>query len=141
MCRQWSRSKSEVTPMREVVQTPIEPADRLSALIESRAAQVGIVGLGYVGLPTAVEFAEAGFRVTGFEVDAARAAAVNAGRSHVCDVPDALLGPLGQEGKLGAHVGEGPVPECHGVNLCRPASPDGPKEPRLFHGERAGDSI
>src|SRR5579875_1149123 len=113
MCRQWSGSKSEVTPMREVVQTPIEPADRLSALIESRAAQVGIVGLGYVGLPTAVEFAEAGFRVTGFEVDAARAATVDAARMQECDV----------------------------LIICVPTPLTRTKEPDLSYVDRAVDSI
>src|SRR5579884_1406424 len=141
MCRQWSGSKSEVTPMREVVQTPIEPADRLSALIESRAAQVGIVGLGYVGLPTAVEFAEAGFRVTGFEVDAARAAAVNAGRSHVCDVPDALLGPLVQQGRLAATVDEARMQECDVLIICVPTPLTRTKEPDLSYVDRAVDSI
>src|SRR5579884_495505 len=135
MCRQWSGSKSEVTPMREVVQTPIEPADRLSALIESRAAQVGIVGLGYVGLPTAVEFAEAGFRVTGFEVDAARAAAVNAGRSHVCDVPDA------QQGRLAATVDEARMQECDVLIICVPTPLTRTKEPDLSYVDRAVDSI
>src|SRR5579885_256626 len=141
MCRQWSGSKSDLTPMREVVQTPIEPADRLSALIESRAAQVGIVGLGYVGLPTAVEFAEAGFRVTGFEVDAARAAAVNAGRSHVCDVTDALLGPLVQQGRLAATVDEARMQECDVLIICVPTPLTRTKEPDLSYVDRAVDSI
>ncbi|MBM3749521.1 MAG: UDP-N-acetyl-D-glucosamine dehydrogenase, partial [Acidobacteria bacterium] len=55
--------------------------------IRRRTASVGVLGLGYVGLPLAVEFAKAGFPVTGIDVHADRVAAVNAGGSYVLDVP------------------------------------------------------
>ncbi|MEZ4656212.1 MAG: NAD(P)-binding domain-containing protein [Caldilineaceae bacterium] len=48
---------------------------------------MAIIGLGYVGLPLAVAFAEAGFAVTGIDIDAKRVAALNAGHSHVSDIP------------------------------------------------------
>ena len=60
---------------------------RLSARLENRSARIGVIGLGYVGLPLAVEFAKAGFRVTGFEIDAKRAASLNRGISYIQDVP------------------------------------------------------
>jgi UDP-N-acetyl-D-glucosamine dehydrogenase len=59
--------------------------------IASHTARVGVVGLGYVGLPLAVEFAEAGFSVTGIDIDARKVADLNRGESYIQDVPPALL--------------------------------------------------
>jgi len=61
--------------------------ETLSEKIASRKARVGIVGLGYVGLPLAVEFAKAGFAVTGIDVLESKVARINAGNSYVQDVP------------------------------------------------------
>src|SRR5207247_1600694 len=54
--------------------------------IYNKQARIGVIGLGYVGLPLAVEFARAGFDVTGFDVDATKVDAINAGRSYIPDV-------------------------------------------------------
>ncbi len=70
-------------------------AQELTGKIRSRTARVGVVGLGYVGLPLAVEFAKAGFSVTGIDIDEAKVAQVNAGDSYVLDVPSAVLGSAG----------------------------------------------
>ena len=59
--------------------------------ITSRKARIGIIGLGYVGLPLAVEFAHAGFDVTGFDVDERKNTAINAGESYIPDVPAAEI--------------------------------------------------
>ncbi len=75
--------------------------------IEGSKAAIGIVGLGYVGLPLAVAFAERGFSVTAFESDAARAASLRAGRSYVPDVLSERLKPLVQAGAL--RVARGPA--------------------------------
>ena len=58
--------------------------------------KIGIVGLGYVGLPLAVAFAEAGHEVVGLDADPAKVEALNAGRSYIEDIPDAVLAPLGE---------------------------------------------
>src|ERR1051325_8710310 len=81
----------------------IEPtAALLEEKIRTRRARVGIVGLGYVGLPLAVEFAKAGFTVTGIDISEAKTSRVNAGDSYVGDVPNSVLGPLVQAGKVRA---------------------------------------
>ena len=97
------------------------PAERLRDRIERREAVVCVVGLGYVGLPLAVTFAEAGFRVVGVDTDAARVAAVNAGRSHVPDVASEAVARLALgEGRLSAAVGYDAVGEADAVLICVP---------------------
>ena len=65
--------------------------DYLLEKIKTRQANVAIIGLGYVGLPLAVAFAEAGFRITGIDIDQKRVDTLNAGHSHVSDVPSAKI--------------------------------------------------
>lgn len=75
-------------------------AVELSRKIDDKTAHVGVIGLGYVGLPLAVAFARRGFKVTGIEVYAPRAAALRKGRSYIEDVPSKELGALIRSGKL-----------------------------------------
>ncbi len=97
------------------------PGDRLRDRIERREAVVCVVGLGYVGLPLAVTFAEAGFRVVGVDTDAERVAAVNAGRSHVPDVASESVARLAlDEGRLSAETGYDAVGEADAVLICVP---------------------
>jgi UDP-N-acetyl-D-glucosamine dehydrogenase len=79
----------------------------LSALerrIADRTARIGIVGLGYVGLPLAVEFANVGFRVVGIDVDERKVRSVNAGQSHIEDVATDTLRPLVKNGLIRAQA-------------------------------------
>ena len=66
---------------------PLSAAETLAEKIRTRSARVGVIGLGYVGCPLAVEFARAGFAVTGIDVQEAKVAGINCGRSHIQDVP------------------------------------------------------
>src|SRR5258708_33776231 len=66
----------------------------LQKKIQNRSAKIGILGLGYVGLPLACEFAKAGFSVTGFEVDASKGISINKGHSYIEDIASADLAPL-----------------------------------------------
>src|SRR5579871_5778455 len=85
------------------IQAPRQaPAEDLRRKIESRTARVGVVGLGYVGLPLAVEFAQAGFNVTGIDIDQSKVDALNRGESYIQDVPTSVLAPLVKAGKLRA---------------------------------------
>ncbi len=70
--------------------------------IRSKHAHVGVIGLGYVGLPLAVELAHAGFDVTGFDVDASKTSQINAGKSYIPDVPEADLAACVRAGTLKA---------------------------------------
>src|SRR5690348_7603683 len=65
--------------------------NELISRITNKQFQVGVIGLGYVGLPLVVEFASKGFTATGFEVDETKATEINAGRSYIGDVPSARV--------------------------------------------------
>ncbi|HXP87621.1 MAG TPA: nucleotide sugar dehydrogenase [Bryobacteraceae bacterium] len=99
--------------------------------IQSRQARVGVVGLGYVGLPLAVEFANAGFCVTGIDVDAAKVAAVNAGRSYVQDIPASVLKPLVDAGKLRATADFAAVAHLDTINIAVPTPLRKTKDPDM----------
>jgi UDP-N-acetyl-D-glucosamine dehydrogenase len=99
--------------------------------IRSREARVGVIGLGYVGLPLAVEFAGAGFRVTGFEVDAARAAQLNAGDSYIPDVPALELKEQLQANRLHATTDWAQLAAMDTISICVPTPLRKTKDPDL----------
>lgn len=92
----------------------------LKEKLESRKAKVGVIGLGYVGLPLAVEFARAGFEVVGIDLNGAKVRAVNEGKSYVQDVPDADLAAVVRAGKLRAVEEFDVIAELDSVNICVP---------------------
>jgi UDP-N-acetyl-D-glucosamine dehydrogenase len=95
-------------------------AEILAEKIRNKTARVGIVGLGYVGLPLAVEFARAGFDVTGIDISEEKTRKVNAGESYVGDIPTSVLAPLVQSGKLRATTDFSVVQELDTINICVP---------------------
>src|SRR3989441_1350767 len=103
----------------------------LQEKIRNRTARVGIVGLGYVGLPLAVEFAKAGFTVTGIDLSESKTARLNAGESYVGDVSNATLKPLVEAGKLRATSDFSAVLELDTVNICVPTPLRKTKDPDM----------
>ncbi|MGD0668963.1 MAG: nucleotide sugar dehydrogenase [Bryobacteraceae bacterium] len=99
-------------------------------IIEKRA-RVGIVGLGYVGLPLAVEFAKAGFSVTGIDISQEKTRRVNAGDSYVGDIPSATLKPLVESGKLRATTDFSVALELDTINICVPTPLRKTKDPDM----------
>ncbi|MGN6665210.1 MAG: nucleotide sugar dehydrogenase [Solirubrobacterales bacterium] len=91
--------------------------------------QIGIIGLGYVGLPLAVAFAEAGCEVTGLDLDAAKVEALNRGESYIEDVPSSALAPLGE--RLRASADYAGLAACDAVVLCVPTPLSDSREPDL----------
>jgi UDP-N-acetyl-D-glucosamine dehydrogenase len=106
---------------------------QLEEKIRARTARVGIVGLGYVGLPLGVEFARAGFRVTGIDVTASKVERVNAGDSYVLDVPNATMAPLVEAGKLRATCDFAAVKELDTINICVPTPLRKTKDPDMSY--------
>ena len=96
------------------------PAETLIAKAADRSAVFGVVGLGYVGLPLAVELASAGYRVLGFDINEKVVDAVNAGRSHVGDVPSEMLARFTAGGGITATTDMSRMPEADVVSICVP---------------------
>lgn len=92
----------------------------LLARIAQRTARVGVIGLGYVGLPLALEFARAGFNTLGIENNSARADDINAGRSYIPDVAQAELAALVQAGRLAATTDYAAIGALDAVIICVP---------------------
>ncbi len=88
--------------------------------IQDRSANIGVIGLGYVGLPLAVEFSKAGYTVFGIDVDQGRVENVCAGRSYIQDVPESELAKLVAEGKLRATTDYKVLKEIDAVSICVP---------------------
>ena len=114
-----------------------KPANNLIEKIESKEALVCVVGLGYVGLPLAVVFAEAGFRVVGIDVDPERVRAIGEGRSYVPDVATETLASLVSDGKrstgLTATTSFDSVGDSDAVIVCVPTPLSKTKDPELFY--------
>ncbi|MFC0386450.1 nucleotide sugar dehydrogenase [Muricoccus vinaceus] len=105
--------------------------ERLLARLEARQARIGVIGLGYAGLPLALRFAELGFPVLGFDTDGAKVAAVEAGRSPVHGIDGARVARMRTGGGLRAQVGAAGAAGCDALVICVP-TPIGPhKEPDL----------
>jgi UDP-N-acetyl-D-glucosamine dehydrogenase len=88
--------------------------------ITSREAVVGVVGLGYVGLPLAVALAEAGFRVIGVDVDSAKVKSLNEGKSYVEDISDNQLMPVVESGHFFATTRYRDISAVDAVSICVP---------------------
>jgi UDP-N-acetyl-D-glucosamine dehydrogenase len=103
----------------------------LVAKAQNRSAAFGVIGLGYVGLPLAVELASAGYRVVGFDVSSGVVSAINTGKSHVQDVPSDVLAPLVEAGKLEATREMARLGEVDVISICVPTPLSKTKDPDI----------
>ncbi len=92
----------------------------LRGKIDSREARIGVIGLGYVGLPLVVELGNAGFRVTGFDVDPTKVRAISEGRSYIGDVESAEVEALAKAGRLEATTDFDKLADVDIINICVP---------------------
>jgi UDP-N-acetyl-D-glucosamine dehydrogenase len=113
----------------------------LAQKIDDRSALVGVIGLGYVGLPLVVEFAKKGFRVLGVDVDGRKVAAVAAGRSYVQDVPDDVLGPLVAKGLVSATTDFERLADADAMSICVPTPLGKTKDPDMSFIVAATESV
>jgi UDP-N-acetyl-D-glucosamine dehydrogenase len=116
-------------------------ASSLRAKIASRRARTGVVGLGYVGLPLAVEFARSGFHATGIDVDGRKVSAILDGRSYIPDVPGSDIATLVSAGTLDATSDFGIVGELDTINICVPTPLRKTKDPDMSYIVSAVESI
>jgi UDP-N-acetyl-D-glucosamine dehydrogenase len=109
--------------------------------IETKTAHVGIVGLGYVGLPLAVEFAKAGFHVTGIDLQQSRVDRLMMGESYIQDVAGGEVAQLVKEGRLDATTDFSVVRDLDTVNICVPTPLRKTKDPDMSYIVSASDAI
>jgi UDP-N-acetyl-D-glucosamine dehydrogenase len=107
--------------------------EALKGKIEAKTARVGIVGLGYVGLPLAAEFAKAGFVVTGIDVLENKVAGLNRGESHVQDVPSSEIAKLVGEKRFLATTDFSVVRDLDTINICVPTPLRKTKDPDMSY--------
>ena len=105
--------------------------DSIMKKISDRSIAVGVIGLGYVGLPLAVSFARKGVSVLGFEKSSRKAEAVNAGRNYIGDIKDADLAAVVSGKKLSATLDFSRIRECDAVVICVPTPLDKFKKPDM----------
>jgi UDP-N-acetyl-D-glucosamine dehydrogenase len=108
-------------------------AEALQEKLSRRTARVGVVGLGYVGLPLAVELARGGFRAIGIDLDPRKVDAVNAGQSYIQDVPTKDVAELRAARRLEATTDPSAVADLDTINICVPTPLRKTKDPDLSY--------
>jgi len=107
--------------------------EKIEKLIKDRKARIGIVGMGYVGLPLAVEFAKGGFPVTGFEVDSQKVRDLKAGVSYIGDVPTKEVAALNKQGLLTGTLDFSLLKKMDAVIICVPTPLRKSKDPDVSY--------
>ena len=115
--------------------------ERLATRIRERTAKVGVVGLGYVGLPLAVEFAKVGFQVTGIDVDQTKVGKVNQGISYIQDIPQSVIAPLVTSGQLKATTDFSAVSDLDTIDICVPTPLRKTKDPDMSYVISASQAV
>ena len=113
----------------------------LKDAIDQRTARIGVIGLGYVGLPLAVEFCHAGFDVTGFDIDESKADQINAGRSYIGDVTTADLSACVATGRMRATPDMSRLKDVDIVDICVPTPLRKTKDPDMSYVVAASEQV
>jgi len=114
---------------------------RLLESIRSGTAKIGVIGLGYVGLPLAVEFARRGFHVFGFDVDESKTSQINAGRSYIPDVPQTDLAEVVKAGRLCGTSRMADLAAMDVIDICVPTPLRKTKDPDLSYVVKAVEAV
>jgi len=113
----------------------------LKQKILDRSARFGVIGLGYVGLPLAVEFAKVGMKVTGFEVDPRKVESLLTGESYIGDVPSTEVGPLVKKGAFTATTDFDELAHMDVVSICVPTPLSKTRDPDMSYVVKATEDV
>ncbi len=119
----------------------VTPKEQLLQRIHDHSAVIAIIGLGYVGLPLGVAFAENGFSVVGIDVDAAKVEAINRGESYISDIPSARLLAVTGDARLRATTDYAELRDCDVAIICVPTPLNKTRDPDVRYLIAAGDSV
>ena len=115
--------------------------DQLLKKFEDRSARIGVIGLGYVGLPLAVEFARAGFTVIGYDVSERVVKLINDGKSHIKDVPGTAVAALVKEGRLQATTDAAVLGSLDAISIAVPTPLAKTRDPDMSYVVSATDTV
>src|SRR5512141_514362 len=115
--------------------------EQLLGKIQDRSAVVALIGLGYVGLPLAVEFGKAGFKVIGIDVDQKKVDALNAGRSYIPDVKNEDVAALRSAGKLYASTDYALLQQVDAISICVPTPLTKTRDPDMSYVINAAEKV
>jgi UDP-N-acetyl-D-glucosamine dehydrogenase len=118
-----------------------EGAKLSKSKFEDKTAKLAVIGLGYVGLPLAVEYGKAGFKVVGIDIDSQKVDQINSGSSYIIDVPDSEVKDLVERGLLSASTESSVISECNSVNICVPTPLGKTQDPDISFIDASVDAI
>jgi len=124
-----------------MAETLVEPARRLAEAIDGKTARVGVIGLGYVGLPLLLEFARGGYPVLGFDVDREKVTRLKRGESYIAHIPAARIRGALDEGRFDATSDFTRLAEADAILICVPTPLTPQREPDLSYIENTADAI
>ncbi len=113
----------------------------LTDKIQNKEARVGIIGLGYVGLPLAVEFAQAGYHVVGIDTDSSKVDALNRGDCYITDISTELFSDMVSTGRLMATQDNGAIGELDAISICVPTPLRKTRDPDMSYVVAAAEQI
>ncbi len=119
----------------------MDTRQQLLKKIENREAKIGVVGLGYVGLPLALEFARAGFKVIGYDVNERVTKQLMSGKSHIMDVKTSDLAEFVKKGLFEATAEESRLGECDAISVAVPTPLAKTRDPDMSYVLAAADAI
>ncbi|NLL52218.1 MAG: UDP-N-acetyl-D-glucosamine dehydrogenase, partial [Peptococcaceae bacterium] len=128
----------EMTP---VITAQDTIAFNLKKKIEDHTALIGVIGLGYVGLPLAVEKAKVGFKVLGFDINPEKTAKINAGQNYIGDVKDEELKELAANKTLSATTDFNRLSECDVIIICVPTPLTATRDPDISYIKASGEEV
>jgi UDP-N-acetyl-D-glucosamine dehydrogenase len=135
-----SKNSGSSKPRRKPVKRQ-SVAEKLGALIDGKRALVGVIGMGYVGLPLALEFCRSGFRVLGFDTDRKKVDALNDGKSYIGHISSESVGSLSRAGLFSATSDFSRLAEADCITICVPTPLNKQREPDLGYVARTSASI